>query len=64
MSQTSSALRRPVRLAALAPWIALLVPLCLYNIGFRYVGSGDTAPAELRGSPVERPPLRTLRAVA
>lgn len=47
MSQTSSALRRPVRLAALAPWIALLVPLCLYNIGFRYVGSGDTAPAEL-----------------
>jgi hypothetical protein len=40
-------LRRPLALERLAPWIALLLPLFVYNIGFRYVGSGDTAPAEL-----------------
>jgi hypothetical protein len=40
-------LRRPLDLERLAPWIALFLPLFIYNIGFRYVGSGDTAPAEL-----------------
>ncbi len=40
-------LRRPAALGRLAPWIALLLPLFVYNVGFRYVGSGDTVPAEL-----------------
>jgi len=40
-------LRHPLALERLAPWIALFLPLFIYNIGFRYVGSGDTAPAEL-----------------
>ncbi len=40
-------LRRPVPLRAIAPWIALFLPLFVYTIGFRYVGSGDTVPAEL-----------------
>ncbi|HKD11387.1 MAG TPA: hypothetical protein VKE50_04900, partial [Thermoanaerobaculia bacterium] len=40
-------LRRPLALDRLAPWIALFLPLFIYNVGFRYVGSGDTAPAEL-----------------
>ena len=34
-------------LAALAPWIAFLLPLFVYDIGMRYLGSGDTVPAEL-----------------
>ncbi len=42
-----SVLRRPLALSRLAPLIALFLPLFVYNVGFRYVGSGDTAPAEL-----------------
>jgi hypothetical protein len=39
--------RRPLTLPVLAPWIALFLPLFVYSIGFRYIGSGDTVPAEL-----------------
>ncbi len=39
--------RRPLALRALAPWIALFLPLFVYNVAFRYLGSGDTVPAEL-----------------
>ena len=30
-----------------APWIAFLLPLLVYNLGHRYLGSGDCIPAEL-----------------
>jgi hypothetical protein len=33
--------------SALAPLAAFLLPLGVYLLGFRYVGSGDTRPAEL-----------------
>ncbi len=33
--------------SALLPLAAFLVPLSVYLLGFRYVGSGDTRPAEL-----------------
>ncbi len=46
-SARASVLRRPLTLRALAPWIALFLPLFVYSVGFRYLGSGDTAPAEL-----------------
>jgi hypothetical protein len=36
-----------MRIARLAPLIAFLLPLGVYSIGLRYLGSGDTAPAEL-----------------
>jgi hypothetical protein len=39
-----SAAARPDRRAA---WIAFLLPLLVYNLGHRYLGSGDTVPAEL-----------------
>lgn len=39
--------RRPPALRVLAPWIALFLPLFVYNVAFRYLGSGDTVPAEL-----------------
>jgi hypothetical protein len=47
LSEERPLLRRPVPFARVAPWIALLLPLVIYNVGFRYVGSGDTVPAEL-----------------
>ena len=43
----ASPLRRPLALAALAPWIVFLLPLLVYNFGFRYQGGGDSTPAEL-----------------
>ncbi len=45
--ESASVLRRPLTLAMLAPWIAFLLPLSIYLVGLRYVGSGDTVPAEL-----------------
>src|SRR6266487_4209141 len=31
----------------LAPWIALLLPLFIYCVGFHFQGGGDSTPAEL-----------------
>jgi hypothetical protein len=35
------------RFARWAPWVAFFLPLLLYNVGHRYLGSGDCVPAEL-----------------
>ena len=43
----SAVLRAPIPLGRLAPAIAFFLSLFVYDIGFRYVGSGDTVPAEL-----------------
>jgi len=45
--RASATLRAPIPVARLAPWIALLLPLFVYNIGFRFQGGGDSTPAEL-----------------
>jgi hypothetical protein len=43
----TAVLGAPIPLRRLAPVIAFFLSFFVYNIGFRYVGSGDTVPAEL-----------------
>jgi hypothetical protein len=39
--------RRPLTVPMLAPWLALLLPLFIYCVGFYFQGGGDSTPAEL-----------------
>lgn len=39
-------LLRPVTMASLSPWLAFALSFSVYLVGLRYLGSGDTVPAE------------------
>jgi hypothetical protein len=43
----SAATKDPPTNARILPLVAFFLPLTVFLIGFRYVGSGDTEPAEL-----------------